>query len=162
MQVSAGKLWSLRRLSDERGFFTMVAVDQRPGIEQLVRERHGSLDWAEMGKFKRLLIEEFSPYASALLVDPQYAYPYAPLALDPRRGLLVTLEQFACEEDAGGRRTALYPGWSVAKVKRHGRGWRQADALVPARRFPRHPGAPARAGGADRAGVPRARHRLPA
>jgi len=120
MEVSAGKLWSLRRLSDRRGFFTMVAVDQRSGVEKLVTERYGSADWAEIGKIKRLVIEELSPYASALLVDPQYAYPYAQQALDPRRGLLVTLEQFPCEEDAGGRRTLLYPGWSVAKVKRLG------------------------------------------
>jgi tagatose 1,6-diphosphate aldolase len=120
MQVSAGKLWSLRRLSDARGFFTMIAVDQRPGVEQLVTERHGSADWAEIGKIKRLLIQELSPYASAVLLDPEYAYPYAHAAVDPRRGLLMTLEQFVCEEDAGGRRTLVYPGWSVAKIKRLG------------------------------------------
>jgi len=120
MQVSAGKLWSLRRLSDARGFFTMIAVDQRPGVEQLVKERHGSADWTEIAKIKRLLVEELSQYASAVLIDPQYGYPYAHTALDPRRGLLLTLEQFDCEEDAGGRRTLLYPEWSVAKVKRAG------------------------------------------
>ncbi|WP_458094351.1 tagatose 1,6-diphosphate aldolase [Roseomonas sp. WA12] len=120
MQISAGKLWSLRRLSDARGFFTMIAVDQRPGVEQLVAERHGSADWEEIGKIKRLLIQELSPYASAMLLDPQYAFPYAHFAVDPTRGLLITLEQFACEEGPGGRKTLIYPGWSVAKIKRLG------------------------------------------
>ena len=120
MQISAGKLWSLRRLSDARGFFTMIAVDQRPGVEQLVATRHGTADWAEIGRIKRLLIEELSPYASAMLLDPQYAYPYASQALDPGRGLLITLEQFACEQGPGGRKTLVYPGWSVGKIKRLG------------------------------------------
>jgi tagatose 1,6-diphosphate aldolase len=120
MQISAGKLWSLKRLSDARGFFTMIAVDQRPGVEQLITERHGSLDWTEVAKFKRLLVEELSQHASAVLIDPQYGFPYAATALDPKRGLLLTLEQFAGEEDAGGRRNLLYPGWSVEKVKRAG------------------------------------------
>src|SRR6218665_2378148 len=42
MQISAGKLWSMRRLADERGFFKMTAVDQRPGVEALVRQRRGA------------------------------------------------------------------------------------------------------------------------
>lgn len=120
MEMSAGKLWSMRRLSNRHGFFTMVAVDQRPGVEQLVAERYGTADWTEIGRIKRLLIEELSPHASAMLLDPQYAYPFASGALDPAKGLLVTLEQFACDEGPGGRKTLPYPGWTVAKIKRLG------------------------------------------
>ena len=120
MRTSPGKLWNLRRLSDAQGFFTMVAVDQRPGVEALVRERRGSLVWEDMGRIKRTLIEALSPHASAMLLDPHYAYPYARDALDPRRGLLLTLEQFASEDGPGGRKTLIYPGWSVEKIKRLG------------------------------------------
>src|SRR3954464_15300950 len=42
MRISAGKLWSLRRLAGPDGLFTMIAVDQRPGVEALVRERGGA------------------------------------------------------------------------------------------------------------------------
>ena len=129
MSITAGKLWSLRRLADADGFFTMVAVDQRPGVEALFRQRQldtpgdprlAATAWENVGRLKRLLIEELSPHASAMLLDPQYAYPYAADALDPRRGLLVTLEQFASEDGPGGRKTLAYPGWSVEKIKRLG------------------------------------------
>ena len=42
MELSAGKLWGLRRLSDEQGRFKMVAVDQRPPIKDLVMRARGS------------------------------------------------------------------------------------------------------------------------
>lgn len=122
MELSAGKYWSLRRLADENGYFKMTAVDQRPGVEALVASRRpdGRSTYEDVGAIKELLIQELSPHSSALLVDPGYAFPYGYRSLDPKKGLLVTAEQWDCEEDAGGRRTLLYPGWSVEKIKRMG------------------------------------------
>lgn len=122
MELSAGKYWSMRRLADEQGFFKMVAVDQRPGVEALVSQRLGvpKAPYEQVGQLKRLLIEELSAYASAMLLDPGYAYPFASTALDPAKGLLVTLEQWDCEESKGGRKTLAYPNWSVEKIKRLG------------------------------------------
>lgn len=124
MQISAGKLWSMRRLADARGFFKMTAVDQRPGVEALVRSRRagasGAALYADVGRIKRELIEALSPWSSALLLDPGYAYPFAAAQIDPRRGLLLTWEQWDCEETPGGRKTLGYPGWSVEKIKRLG------------------------------------------
>src|SRR3989337_240149 len=79
MKISAGKLWSLRRLSDEQGFFKMTAVDQRPGVEALVRERRRSdvAAYEDVGEAKRVLIEALSPHSTAMLLDPGYAFPYA-------------------------------------------------------------------------------------
>ena len=122
MQISAGKLWCLRRLSDERGFFKMTAVDQRPGVKALVSTRRGveSASFEDVGQAKRILIETLSPHSTAMLLDPGYAYPYAALQTDPRRGLLLTYEQWESEETAGGRKTYAYPHWSVEKIKRTG------------------------------------------
>ena len=154
MTISAGKLWSIRRLAEPDGFFTMIAVDQRPGVEALVRQRLGKATWDDVGSIKRVLIEELSAYASAMLLDPQYAYPAAASALDPRRGLLVTLEQFASEETPGGRKTLPYPGWTVEKIKRLGADgvklmlwWRPdaaADVLAHQRRLVEEVGAECR------------------
>src|SRR5215203_4356949 len=98
MEISAGKLWSLRRLSDERGFFKMTAVDQRPGVEALVREKRGTgtAAYGDVGEAKRVLLETLSPHSTAMLLDPGYAFPYAALQVDPRRGLLLTYEQWDC------------------------------------------------------------------
>jgi hypothetical protein len=40
--LSAGKLWGLRRLADERGLFRMLAVDQRPPITNGLRALSGA------------------------------------------------------------------------------------------------------------------------
>jgi len=122
MDISAGKLWSIRRLADERGFFKMTAVDQRPGVEALVRRKRGvdKASFEDVGEAKRVLIETLSPYSTAMLLDPGYAYPYAALQADPRRGLLLTYEQWDSEETRGGRKTFAYPDWSVEKIKRTG------------------------------------------
>lgn len=122
MKLSAGKYWSLRRLSGSDGLFRMIAVDQRPPIVGMVAKRRGVAvpTWEDVGAVKALLIEELRDCATALLLDPGYAYPYAVQHVDPRCGLLVTLEQFEFEERPRGRLTRLYPGWSVAKIKRLG------------------------------------------
>lgn len=122
MELSAGKYWSMRRLADSKGFFKMVAVDQRPGVEALVAQRLNlaQAPYEKVGAFKQLLIEELSAGASAMLLDPGYAYPFATGAIDPAKGLLITLEQWACEETPGGRKTLAYPDWTVEKIKRLG------------------------------------------
>jgi tagatose 1,6-diphosphate aldolase len=122
MQISPGKLWCLRRLSDDTGFFKMTAVDQRPGVEALVKQRRATAQpaWDDVGEIKRVLIEVLSPHSTAMLLDPGYAYPYAARQLDPRKGLLLTYEQWDCEEGPGGRKTFAYPDWSVEKIKRTG------------------------------------------
>ncbi|RYF76928.1 MAG: tagatose 1,6-diphosphate aldolase [Comamonadaceae bacterium] len=122
MQISAGKLWSMRRLADDAGFFRMTAVDQRPGVEALVRKRRGveTAPYEDVGQAKRVLIETLSPHSTAMLLDPGYAFPYAAQQLDPKRGLLLTYEQWDFEESAGGRKTFAYRDWSVEKIKRAG------------------------------------------
>ncbi len=118
--LSAGKLWGLRRLADERGLFGMLAVDQRPPIMNRLRALRGAAPDAEVSAVKRLLVEELARHASATLVDPIWAWPFVWDVLDPRRGLVVTLEHHAFADGPGGRRTAPIPGWSVAKIRRMG------------------------------------------
>src|SRR3982751_4687538 len=122
MHISAGKLWSIRRLADERGFFKMTAVDQRPGVEALVRRKRGvdKPAYEDVGQAKRVLIETLSPYSTAMLLDPGYAYPFAALQADPRRALLPPSEQGDSEETPAGRKTFAYRDWSVEKIKRTG------------------------------------------
>jgi tagatose 1,6-diphosphate aldolase len=123
MALAPGKLRALTRLADRDGFFRMVAVDQRPPIMRKIRETLGeaAITWERMGEVKAALLRALQPHASAMLLDPGYAYPYAFRDLDPAKGLLVTLEQFDFEEgEGGGRITRPYPGWSPATIKRLG------------------------------------------
>jgi tagatose 1,6-diphosphate aldolase len=123
MALAPGKLRALTRLADRDGFFRMVAVDQRPPIQRKIRETLGdaALTWERMGEVKATLLRALQPHASAMLLDPGYAYPFAFRDLDPAKGLLITLERFEFDEaEGGGRITRAYPGWTPAAIKRLG------------------------------------------
>jgi tagatose 1,6-diphosphate aldolase len=140
--ISPGKLWSLRRLADRTGRFTLLALDQRAATADLIAGRRTrllhdariapTLD-DDVGRLRRLLIDDLSPHASGVLIDPD-AYAHAAPGLDPARGLILPLEHHAYEDGPDGRRTLLYPSWSAAKARRLGadavklRLWYRADA----------------------------------
>lgn len=122
MTISAGKLWGIRRLADRGGRFKMVAVDQRPPIKNLIKDRRG-LDEApydDVAGFKAMLVEELIDGATAVLVDPHFAYPRAMRFFDPAKGLILTLEDSLFTEADGGRLSAEIDDWSVEKIKRVG------------------------------------------
>ena len=122
MEISAGKLWGLRRLADADGRFKMLAVDQRPPIKNLVSERR-NLDVApydDVCGVKAMLVEELAGHCSAVLLDPHYAFPSAVHLVAPAQGLVLTLEDSLFTEDEGGRRSRSIDNWSVAKIKRAG------------------------------------------
>lgn len=126
MEMSAGKLWRLRRLADDDGLFTMLAVDQRPPIKSLIAQRRadGTAPYDEVCAAKRMLVEVLGPHASAVLLDPAYAYPAAVDVARPGAGLLLTLEDSVFAPGRDGRRSTEIDGWSVAKIARAG-----ADAV---------------------------------
>ncbi|MEL7029895.1 MAG: hypothetical protein AAGL49_11985 [Pseudomonadota bacterium] len=104
MTLTAGKLWGMRRMADAGGRFKMTAVDQRPPIKNLIKERR-NLDeapWADVADFKAMLIEELQAHASAMLLDPHFAYPRAASFYDPANGLILTLEDSVFEETPAG------------------------------------------------------------
>ncbi len=141
MELSAGKLWGMRRLADPAGRFKMTAVDQRPPIKNLVAERRGvaSAPYDDVAAVKSLLVEELSSQSSAMLLDPHYAYPCAIHHVRPTQGLLLTLEDSIFEETPSGRRSSAIDDWSVEKIKRTGGdavkvlAWYRPDAAVEIR-----------------------------
>lgn len=126
MQLTPGKLWGMRRMSDARGIFKMTAVDQRPPIKGPIAAHLGvdEAPWEEVATFKRLLIEELQAASTAMLLDPHYAIPVGIDRLSPTKGLIVTLEDSLFEDTPTGRLSANIDDWSVDKIKRMG-----ADAV---------------------------------
>ena len=122
MMLSAGKYRGLSRLADGAGRFKMVAVDQRPPIENPIRAARGGAEapWEDVAAFKRMLVEELQGQASAMLLDPHYAYPVSVRILDPHKGLILTLEDSVFDETPGGRLSRAITDWSVEKIKRTG------------------------------------------
>lgn len=122
MDISAGKLWGLRRLADDAGRFKMTAIDQRPPIMNVVKERRGTSEatYADVVAVKRALAEALAPHSSAVLLDPNYAYAEVIGRISPRRGVIHTLEHHVFDETSDGRRSREVPDWTVAKIKRAG------------------------------------------
>ena len=126
VELSAGKLWGMRRLADANGRFKMTAVDQRPPIKNYVMERRNADEAAyeDVAAVKVVLTRELAPYSSAVLLDPHVAYPQAVEYISPAQGLIATLEDSIFEETPQGRRSSEIDHWSVEKIKRSG-----ADAV---------------------------------
>jgi len=122
MHLSAGKLWSLRRLADANGRFKMVAVDQRPPIMGLIKQRKGVADasYEDLAVVKEILTRNLAADCSAILLDPIWGYSRSITHVRPGQGLLLTLEDHEFEETPGGRLSREIADWSVAKVKRIG------------------------------------------
>ncbi len=126
MQLSPGKLMGMKRLADRNGIFLMMAVDQRPPIKKPIADYLKKIEapWKEVARFKRVLIDNLQDYCSALLLDPHFALPFSMDIFDPRKGLVVTLEDSAFTELEGGRISKSIDNWTVSKIKRMG-----ADAV---------------------------------
>lgn len=141
MQLTAGKLWGMRRMADAKGIFKMTAVDQRPPITNPIAKHHGveKAPWEEVARFKRLLVETLQSNSTAMLLDPHYAIPKSLDRLSPEKGLIVTLEDSVFKETEGGRLSSSIDDWSVAKIKRMGGdavkvlAWYRPDASLQVR-----------------------------
>ena len=118
-EISPGKLTGLRRLADEGGRFKMLAVDQRPPIINLIRDRlrEGADEFSSVTGFKETLVETLGPASSAVLVDPQYVFPKIIPELPHGTGTLITLEHHKFEDTPTGRLSSPIPDWNVGKIK---------------------------------------------
>jgi tagatose 1,6-diphosphate aldolase len=123
MKTSIGKIRGLQQLADERGIFTMVAMDQRGSLTRMLDPEHPDrVAWERMKEVKLDLAATFSRHASAILIDPDYgvAAGIASGAIAGHCGLLVAVEWSGYEKLGEGRVAKLLEGWSVAKVRRLG------------------------------------------
>ena len=75
--LALGKQWSLRSMADQNGFFKMASLDQRPPIEQPIKQSlidANALTTAKLNadivRFKKLLIDTFQSSSSVMLLDP--------------------------------------------------------------------------------------------
>ena len=118
--LTPGKQLGLRRMSDAAGRFKMTAVDQRPPIKSVVEAHRGGPHWEDVARVKTELLRALQPSSTAVLLDPHYAIPHGWQVYDPRKGLIVTLEDSLFRDTGQGRFSAEIDDWSVGKIKRMG------------------------------------------
>ncbi len=122
MKVSPGKLWGMRRLADERGLWKMLAIDQRTPLFGPIAAARGTAEppFEDVARVKQLLARHLAPLASAVLLDPIYAYARAIQEIPAGKGLIVAYEHSVTENTPEGRKSHPIPHWSVPQIRRIG------------------------------------------
>jgi tagatose 1,6-diphosphate aldolase len=124
--LSAGKIRGLRNTSDS-GVFNILALDHRQSFAKMINPSDpDNTRYEQIVEVKSAFVRSLAPVVSAVLLDPIYgaAQTIANGALPGGKGLLVAVEESGYTGEATARRSALLPGWSIAKSKRMG-----ADAV---------------------------------
>ena len=123
MNISIGKLRGLQQLANSKGIMTMCAIDHRGALKRaLNKEYPEAVNYQDMVNFKLDLCQAVEPFASAILLDPEYGAGQAIAAdvIPGHKGLLVSAEKTGYTGDRAARITELLPGWSVKKAKKIG------------------------------------------
>jgi tagatose 1,6-diphosphate aldolase len=120
--TTPGKAWGMRRLAGPDGRFAMLAADQRPPIMNLTKAARGEAEprFGDVAAVKELIVKHLAPEATAVLLDPIWAYQRSIAHVSPRQGLLLTLEDHAFRDTLEGRYSDEIKDWSVDHIKRFG------------------------------------------
>ncbi|MGM0213751.1 tagatose-bisphosphate aldolase [Enterococcus sp. AZ109] len=110
----------LKQLSNDQGIIGALAIDQRGALKKMITKSKGSdATDEEIIEFKQLVSEELTPYASAILLDPEYGLPAAE-SRDENAGLLLAYEKTGYDASTPGRLPDILSVWSVKRLKEAG------------------------------------------
>ncbi len=118
--ISEKKRKALRNLTNDQGIISALAIDQRGALKKMMGEK-GSQHAIE--EFKMLVSETLTPYASSILLDPEYGLPAAKKRAS-NAGLLMAYEKTGYDATKPGRFPDLLSIWSARRLKEEG-----ADAV---------------------------------
>ncbi len=118
--MTRGKFDGINALADERGIIAAAAMDQRGSLKKAIAKEAGrEIGAAELSEFKTLVTEILTPYATAILLDPEYG-----LEASKRRsegtGLLLAYEKTGYDATVKGRLPDLLSEWSVHRLSQAG------------------------------------------
>lgn len=73
VKMSKGKFNGINAVADANGVIAAVAIDQRGSLQKAIANAKGEeVGATELSEFKVLVSEQLTPYASAILLDPEY------------------------------------------------------------------------------------------
>ena len=120
LKISHEKIKHLKNLSDENGIIGALAIDQRGSLKKMLAggSQAGAGDEA-LVEFKKLISSQLTPYASSILLDPEYGVPASQLRAEGC-GLIVAYEKTGYDATSEGRLPDLLPNWSAKRIKELG------------------------------------------
>src|SRR3989338_2649238 len=119
--ISEGKLKSLEAVSNKKGVISAAAMDQRGSLQKSIAKAKGVSDKEVtpqmMSEFKTAVTKILTPYASAILLDPEFGLEAARQRAK-NAGLLLAYEKTGY--DAPGRIPTFLDGYSAKRLKEEG------------------------------------------
>lgn len=123
MKISENKYKFLENLSKD-GLIGALAIDQRGSIKKMIGsylDKEVSTKLIE--DYKKIVSSKLTPYATSILLDPEYGLP-ATRVRDKNCGLLLAYEKTGYDATKKGRLPDILDEWSVRRLKEQG-----ADAI---------------------------------
>ncbi|MEG0289418.1 MAG: tagatose-bisphosphate aldolase [Carnobacterium sp.] len=123
LKLSKAKKEAMDRLSTKEGYIEALAIDQRGALKKMFKAENQEPTDECIIEFKKIVSKGLTPYASSILLDPEYGL----VAADARHsesGLLLAYEKTGYDAAVPGRLPDLLEDWSVKRLKDKG-----ADAI---------------------------------
>lgn len=121
--ISEGKLKSLGAVSDKNGVIRAAAMDQRGSLQKSIAKAKGvgekEISYAMMSEFKTAVTKVLTPYATAILLDPEFGLE-ASRARSKNAGLLLAYEKTGYDATEPGRIPDFIEGYSAKRIKEEG------------------------------------------
>jgi tagatose 1,6-diphosphate aldolase len=116
VRIPRGKFKGINAVADEQGIIAAAAMDQRGSLRKAIAQAKGSpATDAEVSEFKSLVTEVLTPYASAILLDPEYGLE-AVQHRAKHAGVFLAYEKTGYDATVKGRLPDLLPQWSVKRL----------------------------------------------
>lgn len=127
IRMTEGKFKGLLAVSNSKGVIAAAAMDQRGSLQKSIAKAKGvdakQISREQMEEFKAAVSKILTPYATAILLDPEFGLP-AVKARSKNAGVLLAYEKTGYDANQPGKLPDLLDHESVARLKEKG-----ADAI---------------------------------
>lgn len=115
--LSSGKVKGISACADQNGVIAAAAMDQRGSLRKAIgaARADGRATAEDLTNFKVAVTKILTKYASAILLDPEYALA-ATKVRAPGTGVLLSYEKSGYDTNTKGRLPDLLPEWSVRRL----------------------------------------------
>lgn len=118
VHMSRGKFDGINACADDRGVIAAAAMDQRGSLQKAIAKARGAGGTAtvwDLIEFKIAVTKVLTPYASAVLLDPEYGLEALQVRA-PGTGVLLAYEKTGYDVTVRGRLPDLLPDWSALRL----------------------------------------------
>ncbi len=117
VRIARGKFDGINACAGENGVISAAAMDQRGSLQKSIGKARedGQATADDLATFKKAVVSILTPYATAILIDPEFGL----LALEakaPDCGVLLAYEKTGYDATVKGRLPDLLDEWSVRRL----------------------------------------------